>query len=62
MNCPHCGNEISPAAMLGSISTKAKTRAARANGKFGGWPKGKKRGKRKPTAAASDSATAGDLS
>jgi hypothetical protein len=47
MNCPHCGKPINPAAMLGSISTPAKAEAARENAKLGGWPKGKKRGKRK---------------
>lgn len=47
MNCPHCGKEINPAAMLGSISTPAKAQAARENAKLGGWPKGKKRGKTK---------------
>lgn len=45
--CPHCGGEINPAALLGSMSSPAKARAARANAKLGGWPKGKKRGKRK---------------
>ena len=65
MKCPKCGTEINPAAMLGSISTPAKAQAARENAKLGGWPKGKKRGKRKriarrrnekahPTAAESD--------
>jgi len=47
MKCPHCGKEINPAAMLGSISTPAKAQAARENAKLGGWPKGKKRGKYK---------------
>lgn len=47
MKCPHCGKEINPAAMLGSISSPAKAEAARENAKLGGWPKGKKRGKRK---------------
>lgn len=47
MNCPRCGGEINPAALLGSMSSPAKARAARANAKLGGWPKGKKRGKRK---------------
>jgi hypothetical protein len=50
MNCPHCGKPINAAAMLGSISTPAKAKAARANAKLGGWPKGKKRGKRKRVA------------
>lgn len=47
MNCPHCGKPINAAAMLGSISTPAKARAARENAKRGGWPKGRKRGKTK---------------
>ena len=50
MNCPHCGKPINAAAMLGSISTPAKAQAARENAKLGGWPKGKKRGKRKRVA------------
>ena len=50
MNCPHCGKPINPAAMLGSISSPAKAEAARENAKLGGWPKGKKRGKRKRVA------------
>ena len=40
--CPHCGKPISAAAMLGSLSTPAKARAARANGKLGGRPKTKR--------------------
>jgi hypothetical protein len=31
----------------GSATSRAKTKAARANAKLGGWPKGRKRGKRK---------------
>lgn len=53
MNCPHCKHELTAqevAAMLGSISTPAKAKAARENAKLGGWPKGKKRGKRKRVA------------
>lgn len=50
MKCPHCGKPIKPAAMLGSISSAAKAEAARENAKLGGWPKGKKRGKRKRVA------------
>jgi len=54
MKCPHCGNEINVGALIGAeggrARSKAKTRAARANAKLGGWPKGKKRGKRKPDA------------
>lgn len=38
---------INPAAQLGSMSSPAKRRAARENGKRGGWPKGRKRGKTK---------------
>lgn len=45
--CPHCGGEINVGALLGSVSSRAKTKAARENAKLGGWPKGKKRGKRK---------------
>lgn len=47
MKCPHCGGAINPAALLGSMSSPAKARAARENAKLGGWPKGKKRGKTK---------------
>ena len=46
MNCPHCHKPIAPAlaaALLGSISTPKKTKAAKANAKLGGWPKGRKR-------------------
>lgn len=32
---------------MGSVTSKAKAKAARRNAKLGGWPKGKKRGKRK---------------
>jgi hypothetical protein len=48
--CPHCGqsSEINPAALLGSVTSKAKARASKRNAKLGGWPKGKKRGPRKP--------------
>lgn len=31
----------------GQATSEAKTRAVRANAKLGGWPKGRKRGKRK---------------
>lgn len=41
MNCPHCGKPI---------NATAKAEAARENAKLGGWPKGKKRGKRKRVA------------
>jgi hypothetical protein len=49
--CPHCGkdSEINPAALLGATTSKRKARAAKRNAKLGGWPKGRKRGKRKPT-------------
>ena len=47
MKCPHCGKTINIGALLGSVSTPAKAAAARRNAKLGGWPKGKKRGKRK---------------
>jgi hypothetical protein len=55
MKCPKCSHEWTPdsselAAEFGRRSSKAKTRAARANARLGGWPKGKKRGKRKPDA------------
>ena len=49
MNCPHCGKEINIGSLLGSIKSRAKAKASRRNAKLGGWPKGKKRGKRKPT-------------
>lgn len=51
MNCPHCGKEINIGSLMGSVTSKRKARASRANGKLGGWPKGKKRGKRRPTDA-----------
>ena len=52
MKCPQCGNEWTPdaseiAAEFGRRTSKAKARAAKRNAKLGGWPKGKKRGKRK---------------
>lgn len=39
--CPHCNkrHRINPAAMLGSIKSEAKARAARLNGKKGGRPR-----------------------
>lgn len=55
--CPHCGKPINAAAMLGSISTPAKAQAARENAKLGGWPKGKKRGKRKRVARRRNAGT-----
>jgi hypothetical protein len=39
MNCPACNTKINPAAMLGSIRSPKKARAARRNGKMGGRPK-----------------------
>lgn len=47
MKCPNCGNDINIGAIIGSQTSKAKAAAARRNAKLGGWPKGKKRGKRK---------------
>jgi hypothetical protein len=56
MKCPNCSHEWIPdrdevlseyARLGGSATSRAKTKAARANAKLGGWPKGKKRGKRK---------------
>lgn len=48
MKCPHCGKEINVGSLIGSVKSKAKAEAARENAKLGGWPKGKKRGPRKP--------------
>lgn len=59
MKCPHCGGEINPAALLGSIKSAAKAKASRANAKLGGWPKGKKRGKRKTLRQPNDKLTDG---
>jgi len=59
MKCPNCSHDWTPerdevlseyARLGGSATSRAKTKAARANAKLGGWPKGKKRGKRKPDA------------
>lgn len=55
MKCPKCSHEWTPdsselAAEFGRRTSTAKARAARRNAKLGGWPKGKKRGKRKPDA------------
>lgn len=55
MKCPNCSHEWTPdaseiAAEFGRRTSTAKARAARRNAKLGGWPKGKKRGKRKPDA------------
>jgi hypothetical protein len=44
MNCPHCGKVINVGTLLGSVSTPAKARSSRANGKLGGRPKKKKWG------------------
>ena len=46
MKCPHCNREINVGALLGSVSTPKKAKAARENAKLGGWPKGKKRKKK----------------
>jgi hypothetical protein len=43
MNCPHCGKEINIGFLMGSVSSKRKARASRANGKLGGRPRKKKR-------------------
>lgn len=59
MKCPNCSHEWTPdgselAAEMGkkggSQTSRAKARAAKRNAKLGGWPKGKKRGPRKPDA------------
>lgn len=47
MKCPHCKREINIGALLGSVTSPEKARAARKNAKLGGWPKGKKRKPRK---------------
>lgn len=41
IHCPHCHkhHDINPAALLGSMKSERKTKAARANGKKGGRPK-----------------------
>lgn len=39
MKCPHCHRQINIGAMLGRRKSKAKSEAARANGKLGGRPK-----------------------
>jgi hypothetical protein len=39
--CPHCGNNIIPASLLGSIKTEKKSAASRINGLKGGRPKKK---------------------
>lgn len=52
--CPHCGGPVNAAALLGSTKSPAKAKAARENAKLGGWPKGKKRGKKKRVARRSN--------
>lgn len=42
MKCPHCGKKINVGALMGSRKTKAKSLAARENGKLGGRPKKEK--------------------
>ncbi len=57
MNCPYCKHELTReevAALLGSISTPAKARAARENAKLGGWPKGRKRNKARKARTQND--------
>lgn len=39
MNCPHCGKDINVGALIGSVKSKAKAAAAKANGKKGGRPR-----------------------
>ena len=39
MNCPHCGKEINVGALIGSVKSRAKARASKANGKLGGRPR-----------------------
>lgn len=51
MKCPHCGGEINVGSLLGRVKSEAKAKASKENAKLGGWPKGKKRGPRKPTDA-----------
>lgn len=43
LRCPHCSEImiVNPAAMLGAIKTKKKSRQSRINGKKGGRPKKK---------------------
>lgn len=43
--CKTCGakNDINPAALLGAMTSKAKKKSSRLNGRLGGWPKGRKR-------------------
>jgi hypothetical protein len=37
--CPHCGGEINPAALLGSMTSEKKKAAAKLNGAKGGRPR-----------------------
>lgn len=39
MKCPHCGKKINVGSLMGSVKSKAKTAAARANGAKGGRPR-----------------------
>lgn len=41
--CPHCGKPINIGSILGATTSSAKAKAARKNGKLGGWPKGRPR-------------------
>lgn len=43
MKCPHCGKKINVGSLIGSVKSKAKSKAARRNGKLGGRPVSKKR-------------------
>lgn len=54
MNCPHCGKEINVGTLLGSVSTPAKARSSRENGKLGGRPKKPKRTARRRNARITD--------
>lgn len=60
MNCPHCGKEINPAAMLGSMSSTKKAASSRANAKLGGWPKGRKRKKARKARTQNTEVSSGD--
>jgi len=52
--CPHCGKEINVGALIGSVSTPAKARSSRENGKLGGRPKKPKRIARRRNGALCD--------